>query len=154
MVNPSRAEGLFSPCGLYRYRLERDLASWKDHKNDATIRKVMGFTERAGGDRSIVVNEFAFIATDVNQLKTAADPIGPDNDKHIEQAFRDADFHIVAWGPVAKLPPKLRSRFIRIIRIAEKVGCKLHCLGVANDGHPRHPLMVGYTQPFIEWTPT
>ena len=152
MVNPSKANGLFSPCGLYRYRLERNLHDgYLASENDHTIAKLFGFGERHNADRLIVANKCALISTDINGLKNAADPIGPDNDMHIEQAMRDADFHIVAWGRLSKLPPKLRSRWLRICTIADRVGCNLHCFGVGQDGHPKHPLMLGYDTPIVEW---
>lgn len=151
MVNPSRAAGLFSPCGRYRYRLERTIGADDGAVNDQTIVKLLGFAARHRADRVIVANKFAFIATDVNELKVAADPVGPDNDKHIEQVLRDADFHLVAWGALGKLPPKLRSRWLRVLTIADRVGCRLHCLTTGNDGHPKHPLMLGYDTPIVPW---
>lgn len=152
MVNPSVAKGLFSPCGLYRYRLERDLRDgYLASENDHTIAKLFGFGDRHRADRLIVANKFALISTDIDGLKNAADPIGPDNDLHIEQTLRDADFHIVAWGGLNKLPPKLRSRWLRVCAIADRVGCKLYCFGVGKDGHPKHPLMLGYDTRIVEW---
>lgn len=151
MVNPSMAEGLFSPCGRYRYRLERIVGFDNGQKNDATIRKVDGFAARHGAQRIIVGNKFAHIATDIKELRTAADPVGPDNDKHLEQIMRDADFHLVAWGPLGKLPPQLRRRWRTVLDIANRVGCKLHCLGTAKDGHPLHPLMQPYSATLAEW---
>lgn len=158
---------IISPCLLYRYRLERDLGrdgpavmiasvnpSTADaEKNDQTIRKDMGFGARLGWGRLIKVNKFAFRAKDVKALRTAADPIGPENDKHLEQAMRDADLHIVAWGPLSKLPDRLRSRWRAVVKIAETVGCPLHCFGTASDGQPLHPLMLAYATPLVEWKP-
>lgn len=156
---------IISPCGLYRYRLERRISaaprvaafimvnpSTADAKqNDATIRKVIGFAERNGVGRVIVGNKFAFRATDIKALRTAPDPVGPDNDRHLEEIMRDANLHIVAWGPLAKLPRDLRSRWQEVIRIAERVGCRLMCLGTAQDQHPRHPLMLSYEATLSDW---
>lgn len=156
---------IISPCGMFRYRLERELSdqgivaailsvnpSTADaEKNDQTIRKDMGFGARLGWRKIIKGNKFAFRATDVKMLRTAADPIGPENDAHLEQIMRDADIHVVAWGPLSKLPDRLRTRWRKVAAIAEKVGCKLHCFGAAQDGHPRHPLMLAYDTPLIEW---
>jgi hypothetical protein len=156
---------VLSSCGLYRYRLERDLGrdgptvailsvnpSTADATiDDQTIRKDMGFGERLGWGRIIKGNKFAWRATDVKALRTARDPIGPDNDAHLEQIMRDADLHIVAWGPLAKLPPPLRRRWRSVAAIGDVVGCRLMCWGTAQDGHPRHPLMLAYATPLIEW---
>lgn len=158
---------VISPCGMYRYRLERHAlkgggaVAWimvnpstADAKeDDATIRKVIGFTERLGGGWLIVGNKFAYRSTDVKALKTCRDPRGPDNNAHLEQIMREAATVIVAWGPLAKLPKQLRHRWKHVVGIANQIGRQLHCLGTANDGHPRHPLMLSYSTPLQLWTP-
>jgi hypothetical protein len=159
---------IISPCKFYLYRLERDREEFFGKRktaalfgvnpstadaldDDHTIRKLYGFGNRIDVTRWIVGNKFAFRAKDVNALKTAQDPIGHDNDKHIEQIMRDADLHIVAWGPLAKLPKQLRGRWREVVAIAERVGCPLYCLGVTLDGQPRHPLMLGYDTQLVRW---
>jgi hypothetical protein len=153
-------------CGPYRYRLERALLpaggqvaavlmvnpSKADAEiDDQTIRKVCGFGLRLNFSKVIVGNEFAWRATDITELRAVTDPIGPDNDRHLEQIMRDADVHIVAWGALAKLPMTLRKRWIDVVRIADRVGCTLHCLGINDDGHPKHPQMTGYDVPLTAW---
>lgn len=156
---------ILSPCSLFRYRLEREVGeagpvvaifgvnpSTADAiVNDATIRRDIGFGERLGWSRIIKGNKFAFRAKDVRALRSAADPIGPDNDAHLEQIMRDADLHVVAWGPLAKLPRDLRPRWRAVERIARRVGCPLLAFGVAQDGHPRHTLMLAYETPLVPW---
>jgi hypothetical protein len=156
---------IISDCGLFRYRLERELGysgptvailgvnpSTADATiNDQTIRKDIGFGERLGWGRIIKGNEFAFRSTDVKGLRTARDPIGPENDAHLDQIMRDADLVIAAWGPLAKLPAALRGRWKDVVRMADRVGRKLHCFGVADDGQPRHTLMLSYATPLTEW---
>ena len=162
---------IISDCGLYRYRLERHRLSgsgavaWimvnpstADADNDdATIRKVIGFTERLGGGWAIVGNKFAYRATDIHALH-ALDPHrgpaiarGPDNDRHLAEIMRAAPLVIAAWGPLHKLPKSMRRRWRAVCEIADQSGAKLMCLGVANDGQPRHPLMLAYDTPLIEW---
>lgn len=156
---------IISDCGLYRVRLDRDLGqpgpvvaiggvnpSVADAVvNDATIRKDIGFGRRLGWGRIIKFNKFAFRSTDVKGLRTARDPVGPDNDRHIEEIMREADLVIAAWGPLAKLPAALRGRWKEVVRIADRASKTLHCFGVADDGQPRHTLMLSYDTPLIEW---
>jgi hypothetical protein len=160
---------ILSPCGLYRYRLERDLGglisgptvAWimvnpstaDATADDPTIRKVIGFSQRMGARRIIVGNLFAFRATDIKALRTAADPIGIDGGDHLRRIMREADRVIVAWGPCAKLPKWLRSRWCEVAGIAEAYGIPLFCIGTAGDGHPLHPLMQGYDRPILPWSP-
>lgn len=159
------SSAVLSPCGLYRYRLERSClggsrtacivmvnpSTADASADDATIRKLRGFAERNDIGRIIVVNKLAYRATDVRDVANALDPIGPDNDRHIEQAVRDADLVIVAWGPVGKLPPYLRRRWIEVVAIVQRHRTAIHCIGVAQCGHPRHPLMTSYATPITEW---
>lgn len=160
---------VISDCGLYRYRLERHAlegggagcVAWimvnpstaDAHADDATIRKVMGFSARLGFGWLIVGNVFAYRATDVKRLQSVAAPHGPDNDDHLRAIMSEANKVIVAWGPVAKLPKLLRRRYERVVRIAADLGIPLYCLGTANDGHPRHPLMLAYETSLVEWRP-
>jgi hypothetical protein len=157
---------ILSDCGTYRYRLERDLGfltgstlafimvnpSTADaERDDATIRKVKGFAVRHGARRIIVANLFAYRATDIKALRVAPDPVGPLGDHHLHRAIDEADRVIVAWGPAAKLPKRLRSRWREAAGHAQARGISLYCLGVAQDGHPKHPLMLGYDSPLELW---
>jgi hypothetical protein len=155
---------VISDCGKYRYRLDRELGdgyrvvgimvnpSTADAEtDDATIRKWLGFARRNGWGRVTIGNKFAFRATDIKRLREAGDRIGPDNDRYLEQIMREADLLIVAWGTLGKIPESLRSRWKDIVRMADHAGRKLHCFGTAQDGHPLHPLMLGYDTKVIEW---
>lgn len=162
-----KRSAIISACGLYRPRLDRDLgydgptalimgvnpSTADGESDDQTIRKDYGFSRHFGWGRFIKANKFALRAKDVRALRTAIDPIGPMNDAYIEQAMREADVHVVAWGPLAKLPRHLRGRWKRVVSIAREVGCPLFCLGMAQDGQPLHPLMLSYDRPLIRWEP-
>lgn len=159
--------------GQYRYRLDRWLGgdlwaanapslhvigvnpSTADEKtDDATIRKLLGFASRLGARRVIVTNLFAYRSTNVVALRTVDDPIGGDAaDYFMRTAFRDAEINVAAWGPAAKLPWHLRDRWRHVAALAAEAGRPLQCWGTAQDGHPRHPLMLAYATPLGEWTP-
>lgn len=122
-------------------------------RNDPTMAKVCGFGRRFGWGQISMVNKFAAIATDVRDLRGLhiADAIGRHNDDHLFEVFRLADVIVAAWGPLAKLPPALRSRWRMIDELAASHGKTLHCIGATKDGHPRHPLMTAYATPLTEW---
>ncbi len=159
------SSAVISPCGLYRYRLERSglagagAIAWimvnpstaDATADDATIRRVIGFTERLGGGWAIVGNKFAYRATDIKELRRVSDPRGPDNDQHLAEIMRSAPIVIAAWGPLAKLPDHLRKRWRTVCRIADEAGATLMCLGTAQDGQPRHPLMLASDTPLTPW---
>lgn len=157
-----------SPCLRYRYRLERATGvpgsrvlavvmvnpSTADHRiDDHTIRKVRGFATRMGYARFVVGNLFAFRATDVNELRVAADPVGPENDAHLRGILSEGEETLVAWGPLSKLPRGLRGRWVEVESIARRSGRPLVCLGTARDGQPLHPLTLGYDVPPRAWIP-
>lgn len=144
-----------SACGLYRYSLRRwwDLAlpmlcvvmlnpSTADALlDDPTIRRCVEFAKREGFGGIIVVNAFAFRATDPKALQAAADPVGPKNDDAIVAAVRGCGAVLAAWG--ASYPRRLRHRIDRVHRALLEIRSKpVQCLGVTADGCPRHPLYV------------
>lgn len=158
-----RGSAVISPCGRYRYRLERQCEgegstaiimvnpSTADATvNDATIRKLIGFGNRNKWGRLIVGNLFAYRATDVRELGRVDDPVGPDNDSHLCAMIDDCNRIIVAWGPLSKQPPRLRHRWRIFGRMAGWHGLK--SIGApAKCGHPKHPLMLPYDSPILDW---
>ncbi|MEL1251910.1 DUF1643 domain-containing protein [Aurantiacibacter gilvus] len=157
---------ILSPCGSYRYRLERDLSlfgpvgafimvnpSTADAElDDQTIRKVKGFATRLGWSRVIVGNVFAYRATDIAQLATVDDPVGPQNGDHLSHILADAESVVCAWGALQKLPPRLRDQWRTVTILADALGRSLQCLGTVKDGHPKHPLLVGYSATVADWS--
>lgn len=151
---------------LFRWRLDREIATSGIvvalpgvnpstagmTANDQTIRKDIGFAERLGWRKIIKVNKFAFRAKDVRELRSAVDPIGPENDRWLAEAFDEADVIVPCWGPLAKLPKYLRRRWLEVVRIAERSGKPMMSLGICNDGQPRHTLMLAYDTPLTPWS--
>lgn len=158
---------IFSDCGLFRYRLEREGlpngiviaylgvngATAGPVKNDHTVTKWHGFTLLNKGSRMIVGNPFAFCATNVRELALAADPIGPDNDMHLAQIIADADLLVPGWGPRTKVPKRLRYRYDEVEAMLVASGKPMKCFGLSKSGDPLHPLMLGYDTPLIDWRP-
>lgn len=156
---------IISDCGAYRYTLERDVAmagplflfigvnpSTADAaKNDATVRKWIGFVKRWGGRGFLVGNAFAFRSKDVKALATAIDPIGPHNDWHIMQLAVRADVIVPCWGNTGKVPPRLRGRFEFLTGMLTGAGKPLHCFGRTQGGDPLHPQMLAYSTPLMDF---
>lgn len=159
-------DAVFSPCATWRYRLHRKIGPGiraaicmvnpsiaSGEREDPTSTKLLGFGERGAIGAWDVVNLAAGVTTDVRGLRDMADPVGPDNDMHIREAFAAAQLHVVAWGVNAKLPVHLRTRWKRVLSIAGDLNVRLFCWGVNTDGHPKHPLMLAYSTPLQEWRP-
>jgi len=137
-----------SDCGTYRYWLNRHWGegtavvnfimlnpSTADHKeDDPTIRRCINFAKLWGYDGLEVTNLFAFRATDPKELKTAADPIGPLNDQHIEDTARKAELVICGWGTHGGL----NNRQAHVMKLLS--GISLGALKQTKAGFPGHPL--------------
>jgi hypothetical protein len=162
----TESSAIISPCGLYRYVLSRDgpgegttmvvmvnPSTADAEQDDATIRKLRGFGVRNRWGRIVVGNLFAYRATDVRQLATAADPIGPENDLWLRAQMMRSQRLVVAWGPVTKVPKHLRDRWRTVIQRTPH-WLEPHCIGEpAKCGHPKHPLMLPYDSPLLRWHP-
>ena len=156
---------ILSPCGTYRYRLERTVGmegsvfaffgvnpSTADATvNDATVRKWIGFTKTWGGSRFIVGNVFAFRATDVRELARADDPFGPDIGDHTTAIIQEADILVPCWGDHAKVPPKFQFAFDVLLDALLSSGKPVKTFGLTKAGDPKHPLMLGYSTPLVDW---
>lgn len=156
---------IISKCGRYRYLLERDLpnpagvstfimlnpSTADAEKDDPTIRRCKAFVKSWGHGRLSVVNLFAFRATKPADMKAAADPVGPDNDKEIfataKYSQRTRGNVVCAWGTHGKHMDRDRE----ILAFLLRHGIEPLCLGTTADGSPRHPLYVRGDQPLIPY---
>lgn len=163
---PGRRGAIISVCGGYRYTLWR---RWSGRpllvfimlnpstadalKNDHTIRKCIGFARRFGYGGIVVVNLFAFRATDPDDLRRGGWLAGgTDNMIAISSALTYAGSRgvICAWGAnVRKVDPERIRITFNIIRAA---GVPLYSLFTLPDGIPGHPLMLPYDSPLLEYT--
>lgn len=160
-----KSSAIISPCGTWRYRLDREVqadgivylfcgvngSTATEIEEDQTTRKWRGFTLRNGGRAYIAINPFAFRATDVRELATAADPVGPENAKYIEAAIDEADILVPCWGNTKKVPPSLRYCFDRMLQLFDASGKPIKVFGFTQSGDPKHVLMLGYDTPLVSW---
>lgn len=155
-----KKSAVISSCGLYRYRLERHWDGFKRgtvgfmmlnpstadaEQDDPTIRKCIGFAQRWGFGGLIVVNQFAYRATDPKALKRVADPVGPENETHIFLALENCDRMIVAWGANATAQPYITNLLRQTHRNVEAFQ------PLTKSGQPPHPLMLAYSTPTDSW---
>jgi hypothetical protein len=151
-----------SECGRYRYSLHRrwgdgDQVCWimlnpstADAKqDDPTIRRCIGFSRRWGFGGLVIVNLFAWRATDPKevkaQLQDQAGPnmVGPLNREAIRAAIESSAVIVAAWG--ASLQPWSVAMGQLAQLDCHYRGRALMCLGTTKGGSPRHPLYVKAT---------
>lgn len=156
---------VISPCGLYRYRLDRDVQaegkvfaffgvnpSTADASiDDATVRKWRGFTLRNGGRKFIVGNVFSFRATDVKVLRKTLITMGPDHRAHLDAIIQEADILVPCWGSSDKLDYGHVLYMNNLLSELMESGKPVLHFGITKSGQPKHPLMLGYDTALTEW---
>jgi hypothetical protein len=149
-----------SPCGRYRYALTRrwshgPTVGWvmlnpstaDSLVDDPTSRRCISFVKAWGYGGLVVANLYAFRATKPADLWKAADPIGPDNDGHLQHVAAGCDRIVAAWGA--------HARPDRIAAVLALPGMdRLAALALTNGGQPRHPLYLRGDLVPQHWAPT
>lgn len=128
MLNPSKADEL---------------------ANDNTVAGICKRAKAMGFGGVLVINCFAFRATDPTDMKKARDPVGAANDDAISIAcdMQDA-FLLCAWGVNAT--HMNRNEDVKCLIRNGKA--RANALELSSEGHPKHPLYLPHAlQPF-EWS--
>ena len=151
----STVTALFSECQQYRYQLReiwdttKPLVLWLlmnpsvacTAYSDPTLRKTGKFARSWGYGGQLVGNVHAYRATDKNRLLKVPDPVGPENDRMIQEMAAQAKTVVLAYGQ----PPKaLRQRGQEVVTLLSHHKGLCH-LRLAQDGTPVHPLYLPET---------
>jgi hypothetical protein len=146
-------ECVFSPDRRYRYTLVhrwdelldpgRGIA-WiglnpstaDEHQLDPTLRRIRDFSAAWGYAFFVMLNLFAWRATDPADMRAAPDPVGPDNDRWIAHWSAKVDRVVLGWGEHGVH----LGRDQQVLALLELR--KTYCLGRNASGQPKHPLYV------------
>ena len=154
-----RRAAIFSECRTWRYTLDRawsaghnlvvfcllNASTADQHVDDPTNRRGIGFARLWGFDAVSFVNLFAYRTPYPSVLKTASDPVGPDNDRWIVQRAQEASLIVLAYG----VHGVYRDRDRDVLRLLSPF--KLHCLGRTTGGQPKHILYLPKTATIEEF---
>ena len=138
----------FSRCRRYRYSLTRRFdagsgvclmiglnPSVADHRqDDPTIRRCMQFAHDWGFQELLMVNLFAWRATQPRDLLATELPVGPRNMQVLKRAASRADKIVAAWG----VHGRHRSQSIKVVDALLEF--PLYCFGQTQNQEPLHPL--------------
>ena len=148
MSGYAKMTAVLSDDGAYRYALTR----WWDEsaeplcviglnpstadaeQDDPTIRRCVGFAKAWGYGGIVMLNLFAYRATDPKVMRRAFDPVGPQNDATLCASTGGRDV-LCAWGTGGDYMARDRA-VMDLLRAARSVTA----LGLTKDSHPRHPL--------------
>ena len=153
-----------SPCGKYRYQLTRQWSiqtssmnlshvvfvmlnpSIADDKiDDQTIRKCIGFSTTWGYAMFRAVNVVAYRATKPKDIPKDGSAEGLDNVYWIEETIRQGSIIVAAWGnKIKRLSRHYEIAESIIHRVSTNNNIPVMCLGLNQDGSPKHPLMPSY----------
>jgi hypothetical protein len=90
-----------------------------------------------------VANLYAFRSTDPLRLLDAEDPIGPENDEHLQVLIARCQLIVCAWGNgpwKARRNPIHANRVSAVVSMIRAAGKVPMMLNLTNAGMPRHPL--------------
>ncbi len=156
LKNDAASTALYSPCQQYRYALTRtwnpdgpkalfvmlNPSTATEVQNDPTVERCERRARALGFGAFRVCNIFAYRATDPRVMRAQADPVGPHHDDAITEAAGWADRIICAWGTHGVH----LGRGPTVEALLRATGRRLWHLGLSKDGHPRHPLYIGYAR--------
>lgn len=157
MASSISKSAILSPCGSYRYALYRwwsreyprvlfvmlNPSTADADTDDATIRSCTRVARWRGFGGITVVNLFAIRSTDPNKIYEFDDPVGPDNDFHLNFEASRHETIVCAWGA----HPASRQRSHPVCSMLAMHRRILFCLGVTKSGAPKHPLYVPTSAP-------
>lgn len=139
-----------SSCERYRYSLTR---RWSDGPqvafvglnpstadaslDDPTIRRCVRFAQDWDFGALVMVNLYAWRATQPNELRGAQHPEGVRNNAALRRAFTRSQQVILAWG-VHGARDGRAGAFLDLW--TPTFGEKFYHLGLTKAGHPKHPL--------------
>lgn len=154
-----------SECRLYRYALWRTWGENSQHVmfiglnpstadesvDDPTIRRCIGFAKAWGFDGIYMLNLFAFRATDPQNMKGAADPVGPGNDEALAYYRSRCQKVVACWGLPSLGEAWKRRVFRRGWEVRYAIGRTIECFGLVKSGEPKHPLYLPKTAQLEQW---
>lgn len=112
--------------------------------DDLTIRRCIDFAKRWDFGALCMTNLFSFRATLVKDMLAYDEPMemAYENAKQVERIAEGAGLIVCAWGNHGA-HKRRAEKFIK--HLGKVRGFKLHCLGVNDDGSPKHPLYLSKT---------
>jgi len=149
----SPCDAVFSSCRNWRYALFRNWRSVAarsnefvafiglnpstadETENDPTVRRCIDYAKRWGFGGMVMLNAFAFRATDPKDMKKQTDPCGPDNDAAIQAIVAKAGKVVACWG----CHGRHLNRDDHLAEILPRF-CDVESLKLTHRGSPSHPL--------------
>lgn len=164
-------DACFSPCGFYRYTLERgwpggtgllpflllNPSKATATEPDNTVTRCVGYAQDWGFNGLYILNLFAWMDTNPRGLLKAIaerhNPVGLDNDTYLREVLRRCagGIVVVGWGSHPFLKSILPARAKAVLAMIREMGITPMCLGVNADGMPGHPLYLPKNRALVRY---
>ncbi|MCK5662018.1 MAG: DUF1643 domain-containing protein [Thiotrichaceae bacterium] len=105
-----------------------------ENEDDPTLRRCVNFAKDWGFGKCVMINLFAFRATDPGELKNQDKPVGYKNNHHIAMQSAQAELVVAAWG----IQGSFLKRDKKVLKLLNDVPLK--CFKLTSKGQPAHPL--------------
>jgi hypothetical protein len=121
--------------------------------DDASVRKMIGFTKRWGYSRMLLGNLYSYRATmpsdliNLLRLNLETEAIGAGNDEALVAMAADADSIVLAWGNI-DVRCLSRAQYVMKNLLADHT---LLCIRLTRESYPAHPVREPYTESPIEY---
>ena len=156
------SSAIFSNCRRYRYALTRsenlsekfllfillNPSTANEVNNDPTVARCQKRASILGYKSFRVCNLFAFRSKNPSLMKKSSSPIGPYNDKILQDSLKRAKQVICAWGSNGSHLERAEA----VKKMLAKSQPKIFHLGLTKTNQPKHPLYLEYSQAPIEWS--
>ena len=143
-----KKRAILSKNRLYRYVLWREWdinkktcvfiglnpSTADENEDDPTLRRCINFAKDWGFGKCVIVNLFAYRATNSDELKKQEKPIGYKNNYHIKSQCIHASLVVAAWGNRGCYL-KRNEKVLKLLK-----GVSLKCFKITSKGQPAHPL--------------
>ena len=120
-----------------------------EESNDPTVRRCMQFAQMYGYSGMVMLNAFAYRATDPKVMKAFDSPVGPLNDDAILWMSLRVARVVCCWGVHGSYLDRGRQ-LVKMLRRNSDV--PLWHLGLTKHGHPKHPLYLSGKTPLLRWS--
>lgn len=151
---------VISDCEKYRYVLTRGYnmnyipfvmlnpSTADAMEDDPTIRRCIGFARDWGYHGLVVLNLYAYRATDPKELKKLSIEvaIGENNEDYWRHYLRDQEKVVCGWGNNAN--KEVVERFWTFCLYHD---VRTMCLGTTKSNQPKHPLYLKTDTQLVEW---
>ena len=132
-----------NPANGYAVFIGLNPSTADETQDDPTIRRCIRFAQDWGFGGLCMANIFAFRATQPEDMKSAPDPIGPENNFYLVQSALGAGVVVAAWG--------VHGTYLNRGDWVRKLLPNLHYLRLTKDGHPGHPLYLPANSKPVKW---